>query len=113
MDIYQMEKFLRNIDPDRLKINSRIRTKIERKHNINIAEVLQNLRNPDLLAGLSRQSSKKPHDETYGLLFELTKRKRLFIVITYKTLENKIYLVTAFKTTKKAKKMLMKNPLRR
>ncbi|NOX71080.1 MAG: hypothetical protein GXO64_00050 [Candidatus Micrarchaeota archaeon] len=112
MNTFQMKKLLKNIKDERIKISSKIRFKIENIHGVKIEDVLKNLRNPDSLISVDEQPSRRPHDKTYGLVFEITKRKRLFVVVTYKTLKNKLYIVTAFTTTKKMEKLIKKPKIR-
>ena len=73
---------------------------------------LKDLRNPKLLTEIEEQESRNRHDETYGLLFEITKRKRMFVVITYKTNDNKIYIVTAYPSTKRVEKLIKRPKIR-
>lgn len=113
MNIYQIKKLLRSIKPERIKISSKVRFKIERLHEIKIEEIIKNLRNPELLVSIEKQPSRRPHDETYALVFELSKRKKLFVVITYKTLKKKIYIVTAYYSTKKLEKLIKRVKPRR
>ena len=113
MNIYQIKKLLRNITPEKVKISGNVRFKIEKIHGVRIKDVMKNLLNPELLIDIEEQPSRRPHDKTYGLLFEISKRKKLFVVITYKTLENKIYLVTAYPSNKKVEKLIKKPKIRR
>ncbi|MBI4154302.1 hypothetical protein HY501_03120 [Candidatus Woesearchaeota archaeon] len=113
MDIYQMKKFLRNIDPQKFKVSSHVRRKIEKGHMIAMEEVFRNLKQPDMLIGIEEQESRRPHESTYGLLFQKSKRRGLFVVITHKTLKKKTYIVTAFPTDKKLKRLIKGPRLRR
>jgi len=112
MNLQQIKKLLRKTRPERIKVSDVIRNKIENIHYIKISDVISHLTNPIKLKHVETQPSRNPHDETYGLLFEITKRKRLFIVITYKSLENKIYIVTAFPTTKRIERIIKKPRIR-
>ncbi|MCD6496605.1 MAG: hypothetical protein J7K54_05010 [Candidatus Aenigmarchaeota archaeon] len=112
MNIFQIKKLLRKIKPERIKTSDKVRFKIENVHRVELRTVLENLENPKLLKSVEEQPSRRPHDKTYGLLFELTKRKILFVVITYKVLQNKIYLVTAFPSNKKIEKIIKKAKIR-
>ena len=112
MNVQQIKKLLKNMKHERVKASDVVRNKIEKIHRIKMSVVLENLANPVKLRHIERQPSRRPHDETYGLLFDLTKRRRLFIVITYKSLENKIYIVTAFPSTKRLEKLIKKPRIR-
>jgi len=109
MDIFQIKKLLSNAKPEKFKISDSVRFKIERIHGVPVEDVMRNLQNPDSLICIEEQPSREPHDETYGLVFEKSKNRKLFIVITYKTLKDVIFIVTAFSTSKKLEK-LIKNP---
>ena len=87
MNTQEIKKLLKYIKPERIRISDQVRFKIERVHGVSWDEVLKNLREPALLTHTEQQPSRGPHDETYGLLFELTKRRRMFVVITYKPLK--------------------------
>ena len=112
MNVQQIKKLLRRIKPERIKISNKVRFKIESVYGIKVKDVIENMRNPCMLKHVEEQPSRKPHDETYSLVFELSKRRKLFVVITYKTLENKIYIVTAYQSTKKIEKLIRKPRIR-
>ena len=86
---------------------------MEEEDNQDMEEVMRHLQNPDMMLDAEPQVSRNVHDETYALCFELSKRKTLFVVITYKTLENKIFIVTAFHSSKKLDKLIRKNKIGR
>lgn len=101
-----MKKFLKR--NKNIKITPKTRRKIEKIHLLNIEEVLYMMRNPGNLVVVEQQPSRRAHDETYMLCFQKNKRKILIVVITYKRLKKKIYLVTAFGSTKKLTKLVKK-----
>lgn len=113
MNVHEMKAFLRKVKPERIKISSKVRFKVEHVHGVNLETVMKNLENPVLLKEVEEQQSRRSQDQTYGLLFEPTKRKKLFVVITSKRLEKKLYLVTAFPSTKKAEKLIKRPKIRR
>lgn len=106
MNVPRMKKLLRNTKPERIKIKPNIKSKIEKRHGVDINEVLSNLKNPDKLIHIQQQSSLKPHDDTYKLIFELSKRKKMIVIITYKSLKKIIFIVTSYYTTKKKDKFI-------
>ena len=112
MNIQQIKKLLRKTKEERIKVSNNVRFKIENVHGVKVKDIIENLRKPYLLKGIEEQPSRGSHDKTYGLLFELTKRRRLFVVITYKTLENKIYIVTGYPSTKKMEKLIKRPKIR-
>lgn len=113
MDVYRMKKLLRTIKPERVRMSPNVRMKIEKIHNVQPQEVLENLQNPDNLVFMEQQPSRAPHDETYGLVFEKSKSRRLFIVVTYKALEKIIFIVTAYSTSKKLERLIKRQKIRR
>lgn len=97
----------------RIKISSKVKRKIEKIHRVKIEDVLENLKNPFLLEEIEEQPARRSHDKTYKLLFKISKRKRLFIVVTFKFNKNKIFVVTALKSTKKIEKLIKKPKVKR
>lgn len=108
-----MKKLLRNTKPERFKISGSVRFKIERIHGVPVEDVLSSLQNPGSLICIEQQPSREPHDETYGLVFEKSRSRKLFIVITYKTLKDLIFIVTAFSTSKKLEKLIKRPKIRK
>jgi hypothetical protein len=108
MNVPEVKSLLRNTRPERFKVKQSIRYKIENIHGVSINEVLSNLRGPNSLVEVETQPSRRKHDETYKLYFEISKRKRLIVVITNKSLKRQVFVVTAFHTTKKMDKLVKK-----
>lgn len=88
------------------RISDKIKKKIEDIHGVDTGLVFEKLAKPSNLAGVEKQEGRNPHDETYRLTFRLSNKYRLVVVITYKNLEKKIYIVTAFKSSKDIDKLI-------
>jgi len=95
----------------RIRASGDIIRKIEVAHSVPMAEVYQNLASPERLVSVELQESRRIHDETYRLYFQLGKKKRLKIVITLKTLKKRIYIVTAHYMRARTDKLI--KPVRR
>lgn len=113
MNIYQIKKLLRKTKKERLKLSRKVKGKIENIHCVDSREVLENLRNPTSLKAVEQQPSRGKHDETYGLCFEISKRRKLFIVVTYKKLKKQIIIVTAFPSRRKVDRIIKRVELRK
>ncbi len=113
MNVFQMKKLLRNTKPERFKISDSVKFKIERIHQVRMEDVIRNLQNPDGLTCIEQQPSREPHDETYGLVFEKSRSRKLFVVITYKILKDTIFIVTAFYSSKKLEKLIKRPKIRK
>mgnify|MGYP001588388102 CR=1 FL=1 len=54
-----------------------------------------------------------PCPVTFGDTIKESKNKKIIIVVTEKPKEQEVYVITAFPSTKKAEKLIRKQPLRR
>ena len=113
MNVFQMKKLLRNAKPERFKISDSVKFKIERIHQVRTEDVMNCLQNPDGLICIEQQPSREAHDETYGLVFEKSRSRKLFVVITYKILKDIIFIVTAFYSSKKLEKLIKRPKIRK
>lgn len=109
MDAEKIKELLQVIKPENIIITDKVRFKVENIHKVNLDEALRNLNNPESLIEAENQPTRRPLDETYKLVFSLSERKKLVMVITYKPVETKIYIVTAFHSTKKMDKLIKRH----
>ncbi|MFH1126515.1 MAG: hypothetical protein ABIG84_04080 [archaeon] len=71
-------------------------------------EVFKKLDDPGNLVSVKTYPCRSKHDESYRIYFEISKRKKLVVGITYKKLLKRIHIITAFHTTKKTDKLIRK-----
>ena len=112
MNIPYIKKLLRKREKDGFKIKNILQYKIEHIHNVSMDEVWDNLCNPINLIKVKAYPARSKHDESYRIYFEINKRKKLVVGITYKKLKNRISIITAFHTTRKTDKLIRKAKLR-
>ena len=89
---------------DKFKITPLTRKKIEERHRVNIEDLFNILLNPKLLIEVEEQPPRRKGDKSYALIFDLTKRKKFFVLLTFKSTRKKVYIVTAYYTYKKTEK---------
>jgi len=106
MVIMEMNRIKYLIKQKRIIIKGHIKEKIEKQHLVDIDVVKSNLEKPKNLIGVEEQVARYKHDKTYKLCFKLSGRKKLIVIITYKKLKNRIYVVTAFITKKKMDRLI-------
>ncbi len=112
MNIPYIKKLLKKTKKHNFKIKSYSQYKIENIHNVPMDEVWDNLCNPLNLTKVKTYPARSKHDESYRIYFEINKRKKLVVGITYKKLKNRINIITAFHTTRKTDKLIRKAKLR-
>ncbi len=108
MNIPYIKKLLRKAGKDNFKLKSHLQYKIEKIHNVSMDEVWDNLYNPVNLVKVKTYMARSKHDESYRIYFRINKRKKLVVGITYKKLKNRIYIITAYHTTRKTDRLIRK-----
>lgn len=61
------------------------------------------------MIGVEAQQSRNPNDKTFRLAFGESKDKTLVAVIRKRSIENDVFIVTAFSSSKKLEKLIRKH----